>query len=88
MPDTPATVTPTLPAVPLPHVPMHAADVPDVQLLVEHIARASTTVTVASARAKLTPTRLTLALTDATLYGLAAVSTGPAERQRRFVSAS
>ena len=65
-------------ASPAPRTPMHATDVAVVQLVVLQSASASTAVVVASVRAKLAPVSVTLATTDPTLYGNAAVIAGPA----------
>ena len=52
------------------------ADVSEVQLLVEQSAAASTPVTVVSVTKKPAPVRVTLAATEATLYGDEAVIIG------------
>ena len=57
-------------------MPMHAADVAVVQLLVAQSASASTAVEVESAGPKFVPVRVKLTEADATLYGDDAVRTG------------
>ena len=57
-------------------MPMHAADVADVQLVVAQMVSASMAVKVGSAGAKFMPVSVTHAETEATLYGDDAVRTG------------
>ena len=76
VPTTPAAVIPAVPTSPSPRMPMHAADVAVVQLLVAQLASANTAVNVASAGAKFMPVRVTLAVADATLYGEDAARAG------------
>ena len=79
VPTTSAAVSPAVPTRPSPRMPMHAAEVAVVQLVVAQMACANTAVSVAYAGAKLVPIRVTLAAADATLYGEDAVKTGAAE---------
>ena len=79
VPTTLAAVSPTVPTMPLPRVPMHAADVAVVQLVVLQSASARTAVTETSVGAKIMPVSVTLAAADATLYGAAAEITGANE---------
>ena len=65
--------------MPVPRVPMHATDVAVVQLLVEQSAIANTAVIVTSVVAKPMPVNVTLAVIEATLYGVDAVNTGAVE---------
>ena len=83
VPTTVATLTPTVPTSPAPGMPTHATDVAVVQLDVAQSASATTAVTVPSVGAKLVPVSVTLATTDATLYGDAAVATGAAGHRKR-----
>ena len=83
VPTTAATLTPTVPTSPAPGMPMHATDVAVVQLDVAQSASATTAVTVPSVGAKLVPVSVTLATTDATLYGDAAVAAGAARHKKR-----
>lgn len=77
VPTTLAAVRPAVPTMPLPRVPMHAADVAVVQLVVLQSASPRTAVTETSVGAKIMPVSVTLAAADATLYGAAAEITGP-----------
>ena len=76
VPTTSATVRPAVPTSPSPRMPMHAADVAVVQLVVAQLASANTAVNVAYAGAKFMPVRVTLAVADTALYGDDPVRTG------------
>ena len=64
-----AMVSPVVTTRPSPGMPMHAADVAVVQLVVAQLAFASTAVVVALSGAKFMPVNVTLAKPNATLYG-------------------
>ena len=67
VPRMPAAVSPPVPTRPRPRMPMHAADVAVVQLLVAQSASAKTAVNVACAGAKFMPSSVTLTETEAVL---------------------
>ena len=81
VPATLATVRPTVPLTPAPRVPTHSADVAEAHAVVLQSASPSTDVAVASLGPKSMPDRVTLATTEATLYGDAIVRTGPEAAQ-------
>ena len=82
VPTTLDTVRPAVPLAPAPRVPMHSTDDAVIHLDVPQSASPSTAVVVASVGPNDMPVSVTLATADGTLYGDAAVTTGPVDDDR------